>query len=126
MKSFDDFVNEGVRDQMTPKTPADIEKIFGKIFKEIEGKDILDKLEILDNKKLLRYLDQRRSMSLVKELLEGADKDNINVTGPNDEFYIFENKNSNGVFIFNKNNFRIYHVGLFAAKEVIGALNYLL
>ena len=126
IKYSDYELNEGVRDKMTPKPTEDIKNTFDKIYKEIEGKDILDKLEILNNKKVLRYLDEKQSIALFREMLKNNDKDNFKVTGQNDEFYLFDNKAGNGMFIFNKDKFKIYHVGLFALKEVVGALNYLI
>jgi Icc-related predicted phosphoesterase len=126
IKRFNEYTNESVRDKMTPISDKNLEKNFKKIFREIEGMDILDKLETLNNKNVLRYLSDEQRRRLVLEVLESKKNEEFMVTGQNDEFYVFENRNGNGMFIFNRNNFKIYHVGLYALREVIGALNYLL
>ncbi len=126
MKTFNNFINEGIRDKMLPKSEEDIKNTFSRILDEIGDKPIKEVIENLSNKKALKYLDKNNLDKIVKTVLEDKEIIKDKFTYDFDNFMVFDNTLGNGKIIINLQNNKIYVVGLYAVKDVINALKELL
>ena len=125
MKTYNDFINEGIRDKMTPKPAEDVRRKMKHMLSGLQG-DILDKLSVIDRKKLFPYLDDETLSKFTNEVLADKKIMDHQFTYEFEKFITFVSKEGNSRYIINLQNNKIYHVGLYAANEVIGALKQLL
>ena len=103
IKSFDNFMNEGVRDKMTPKSEEDIKTALNKIIAT------RDKLDYIIENGLEKYLSE----SELKELFY------------NRIYYFFQNSSKQEYMFYARDTQNIHGINRFDVEdgEVIGIVN---